>query len=263
MLTRLAGLSLAGWTVFIGSALAQDQPARTIEVASIRAHSFQSEDYFNGWAWAATEAGGVCTIGARRLAPSGNRLTVPTMTLCGLISMAYDIPGFRITGAPAWMMKMEASNFYDVSMKAEGEAPLSVDQARGLIKALLADRFHLRVHRDTKTQAVYELTVGKSGAKLKEVPAGAEPPNTGVAMASYIALISKFLDRPLVDKTGLSGRYQYKWEEKELRDQLAEGGKPAPSIFSAVQEQLGLELKAVNDGSDILVIDRAEKPTEN
>ena len=177
--------------------------------------------------------------------------------------MAYDIPTFRISGAPAWMTKMEASNYYDVSLKAEGDAPLNVDQARGLLQALLADRFQLKIHRDTTTQKVYELTVGKNGAKLKDVPPGAEPPNTGVAMASYIALISKFLDRPLVDKTGLSGRYQYRWEENELRDQLALGGKPAPSIFSAVQEQLGLELKAVNEGSDVLVIDRAEKPTEN
>lgn len=262
MRTRIVGLSIAGWIVFIGSVSAQNEP-RTIEVASIRAHSFPSEDYFKGWAFGMEDAGGMCAIGARKLAASGNRLTVPNMTLCGLISMVYDIPGFRISGVPAWIMKMEPSNFYDVSLKAEGDAPLNIGQARSLLQALLADRFQLKVHRDTTTQKVYELVVGKNGAKLKDVPAGAEPPDNGVATASYISLISRFLDRPLVDKTGLSGRYQNRWEEKELRDQLAEGGKPAPSIFSAVQEQLGLELKAVNEGSDVLVVDRAEKPTEN
>jgi uncharacterized protein (TIGR03435 family) len=263
MLTRIVGLSLASGILFIGSAAAQDPSARSVEVASIRAHAFQSDDYFRGWAFGMEQAGGVCVIGPRKLAPSGNRITLPNMTLCGLISLAYDMPGFRIAGAPAWMMKMEASNFYDVALKAEGDATLNLDQSRALLQALLADRFQLKLHRDAKTQPVYELTVGKNGPKLREVPAGVEPPNTGVAMGTYLSLISKFLDHPLVDKTGLSGRYQYKWEENELRDQLAQGGKPAPSIFSAVQEQLGLELKAVNEGSDVLVIDRAEKPAEN
>src|ERR1700744_1945680 len=134
MLTRVAGLSFAGWITFLAPAWAQDKAPRTVEVASIRAHTFQSEDYFRGWAFGAEDAGGVCAVGARRVAPSGNRVTIPTMTLCGLISMAYDIPGFRISGAPAWMMKMEASNFYDVSFNAEGDAPLNVEQARGLLQ---------------------------------------------------------------------------------------------------------------------------------
>jgi uncharacterized protein (TIGR03435 family) len=115
-----------------------------------------------------------------------------------------------------------------------------------------------------KPSPVYELTIGKNGTKLKEVPQGGGTQRNGVPMATYITLISSYLDRPLVDNTGLIGmRYQYQWDDKELREQLTQGGKPAPSIFSAVQEQLGLTLKALNDGIEILVIDRAEKPSEN
>jgi uncharacterized protein (TIGR03435 family) len=74
------------------------------------------------------------------------------MTLCGLVAMAYDLQGDRISGEPAWMMRVEQSNYYDVTMKAEGDGALTEDQARGLLRVLLADRFQLRVHLDTKTQ---------------------------------------------------------------------------------------------------------------
>jgi uncharacterized protein (TIGR03435 family) len=235
-----------------------------VEVASIRPASFPNEDYFRGFTAAVAAGEGVCVIGARRPAISGNRLTLPKMTLCGLIAMAYDVPYYRISGVPAWMMKVEPSNYYDVTVKAEGDAALTDDQARELLRALLADRFQLSLHRDTKTLPVYELRIGKNGTKLKEVPLEGGPQRPGVAMATYLVRISDFLDRPLVDKTGLTGaHYQYQWDEKELREQVAQAGKPAPSIFSAVEEQLGLSLKAVSAGIDILVIDRAEKPSEN
>jgi uncharacterized protein (TIGR03435 family) len=238
---------------------AQDLPSRAIEAASIRPASFPSESYFQGW----SSFGGICVVGARTPAPSGNRLTLPKMTLCSLIAMAYDVQDYRISGAPAWMMKVEQSNYYDVQIKAEGADALSMEQARGLLRTLLADRFQLKLHRDTKTFPIYELAVAKSGAKLKEVLPG-DPTRTGVSIRSFLVMISDFVDRPIVDKTGLTGtHYQSQFDTKELREQLTEGIKPVPSVFHAVEEQLGLTLKSANDSMDVLVIDRAERPSAN
>jgi uncharacterized protein (TIGR03435 family) len=249
-------------SIFLACPVRAEDPPRTIEVASIHPATFPSEEFFTGFALA---AGGVCSSNASmRPAISGNRMSLYKMPLCQLISTAYDVPGYRIAGVPAWMLKMERSNYYDVQIKAEGESALSQDQARGLLRVLIGDRFQLRLHHDLKTLPVYDLMVGKNGAKLKEVPLEGRPQRNGVSITTYIILISNYLDRPLVDKTGMTGaHYQYHWDEKELREQIAQGGKPAPSIFSAVEEQLGLTLKAANEGIDVLEIDHAEKPSEN
>ena len=100
---------------------AQAPPAvaapRALEVASIRPALFPNDDYFRGW----TAASGICGAGARRPAISGNGLTLPKVSLCQLIALAYEVQEFRrISNAPAWMMKLERSNFYDVAVKAEG-----------------------------------------------------------------------------------------------------------------------------------------------
>jgi uncharacterized protein (TIGR03435 family) len=109
---------------------------------------------------------------------------------------------------------------------------------------------------------VYELIAGKNGAKIVEVPADQRP---NVSMGLFIALsISRFLDdRPLVDKTGLAGEhYQIKWDDTELVEELPQG-KPVPSIFRAVQDQLGLKLEAIKAPVEVLVIEHAEKPDPN
>jgi bla regulator protein BlaR1 len=238
---------------------AQDQP-RAIEAASIRPASFPSEDYFRGW----TLNGGICEVGARAVAISGNRLNMPKMTLCQLIVMGYNVQGFRIVGAPAWMLKVEQPNYYDVQIKAEGEQALTEDQARGLMKDLVADRFRVTLHRDTKTLPVYELAIAKNGTKVKETPVEGRPQRNGVPMKTFLFQAADFVDRPIVDKTGLTGtHYQYQWDAKALREELKEGIKPVPSIFHEVEEQLGLTLKPANDPIEVLVIDRAEKPSEN
>jgi uncharacterized protein (TIGR03435 family) len=180
---------------------AQDS-IRTIEAASIRPALFPSESSFAGWA---AGAGDVCNIGTRRPLASGNRLTLGKITLCQLIAMGYDVQSFRIADLPPQMRKLEASNFYDVQIKAEGDQPLTDDQSRALLRDLVKDRFHVALHRDTRDLPVYVLAIGKNGTKLHETSDYGQTQRTGVPIASYIAFISRYVDRPIVDKTGLTG----------------------------------------------------------
>jgi uncharacterized protein (TIGR03435 family) len=240
---------------------AQDS-ARTIEAASIRPSSFPSESSFAGFAAA---AGDVCNIGARRPLASGNRLTLGKITLCQLIVMGYGVQGFRVVDMPPPMRRLEASNYYDVQIKAEGEQPLTDDQSRALLRDLVKDRFHVTLHGDTRNLPVYVLAIGKNGTKLNETQVEGQTQRTGVPMTSYIAFMSRYVDRPIVDKTGLTGtHYQFMWNDKELREDLARDGiKPVPLIFHTVEEQLGLTLKAEKAPTEVLVIDHAEQPSQN
>jgi uncharacterized protein (TIGR03435 family) len=240
---------------------AQDS-TRTIEAASLRPSSFPNEDYFRGWT---SFAGDTCAIGARSPAISGSRLSLPKITLCQFIVMGYGLQSLRIAGAPAWMTKVEQSNYYDVQIKAEGEEGLTAEQTRALLRMLVRDRFHVTPHRDTAALPVYELTVGKSGPKFQETPEEGRSQRNGVPIASYIASLSRYVDRPIVDKTGLTGtHYAFVWDEKELAEDLQKDGiKPVPSVFRLVEEQLGLTLKPAKEPMDVLVIDHAERPSDN
>jgi uncharacterized protein (TIGR03435 family) len=240
---------------------AQDS-ARKIEAASIRPASFPNEDFFRGWTAYTADT---CAIGARSPAISGSRLSLPKITLCQLIVMGYGVQSLRIAGAPAWMTKIEQSNYYDVQIKAEGEEGLTEEQARGLLRTVVADRFHVTLHRNNEALPVYELTVGKSGPKFQETPEEGRSQRNGVPIASYIISLSRYVDRPIVDKTGLTGtHYAFVLDQKELAEDLQKDGiKPVPSVFRVVEEQLGLTLKPAKEPMDVLVIDHAESPSDN
>jgi uncharacterized protein (TIGR03435 family) len=186
---------------------------------------------------------------------SGNRVVEKSVTLGDLIADAYDVKPYQISG-------QLGADAYDIIATTGGAGAASPAQVRLMLQALLADRFRLKLHREMKALPVYELTVGKNGAKIVEVPADQRP---NVSMGLFTALsIARFLDdRPLVDKTGLTGEhYKFNWDETELVEELPQG-KPVPSIFRAVQDQLGLKLEAVKAPVEVLVIDHAEKPDPN
>ncbi len=146
-----------------------------------------------------------------------------------------------------------------------------------MLQSLLADRFQLKLHRDTKDLPMYVLTVAKSGTKLKEVPpdAPALPARAGpidftvpqtrrTSMLMTVNMLAFYLDRPLLDHTGLMApQYEFTWYGEDLTKEVRSGGKPAPSVFSAVQEQLGLKIDAQKAPTEVLVIDSVEKPTGN
>jgi hypothetical protein len=192
---------------------------------------------------------------------AGNRFTVPYSTLTDLIIDAYNVRLDQISGAPKWATP--DGDMYQINAKAEGDATPTSDQVRLMLRALLADRFQLKLRHETKALPVYELTIAKNGPKMKELPAGTKQPNTGT-WRGLLLTISIVLDHPLVDKAGLTGtNYQFDWDNTDMAEDLKQGLKPPPSIFSAVQDQLGLKLELKNAPAEILVIDHAEKPSAN
>ena len=158
-----------------------------------------------------------------------------------------------------------------------------------MLQALITDRFHLDVHHETREMTIYALVVGKSGSKL--MPHTGEPPQPTdrlrarpgslsakqMGIATLVRQLTLQLGRQVIDKTGLTGQYDFTLEWTPEPDQggpEAIGLPPAarlpppsdsngPSIFTAVQEQLGLRLDAQKGPVDIIVVDRAEKPGEN
>jgi uncharacterized protein (TIGR03435 family) len=219
------------------------------EVASIRPHT-----------------GPVMAIGMR---PSGPNVTMEAMSLHNLIGYAYDLQPYQILGGPSWI----TADRYDIAAKAEGDAPVVPEQIKQMTQALLTERFGLKYHRDTKEMPVYVLVVGKNGPKLKESAPDAEKrlvlgsadghTRMTVTKGDMAQLVGEFsningVDRPTIDKTGLTGTYDY-----QLDWSRGEPGSNAPVIFTAIQEQLGLKFQPDRARVEVLVIDRAEKPGEN
>ena len=169
------------------------------------------------------------------------------------------------------------SDHYDLAAKAEGEGPITKDQLQQMLQSLLADRFQLKIHRETKEAPVYDLVVAKNGPKLKEVSSDADGPTGGlIGNSSGMHLtqskgtmeqLARWLTgngagRPVFDKTGLTGYYAYTLDWVRA-DRLPDPDSNIASIFSAVQEQLGLKLESAKALVEMLIVDHAEKPSEN
>jgi uncharacterized protein (TIGR03435 family) len=192
-----------------------------------------------------------------------------------LIQIAWGInEASRVLGAPTWA----GEKTYDIGAKVGGEdvaafGNLSGKERNRMLQALLQDRFSLRVHLETRELPVYEMVVAKGGSKVKE----ATPEEAGQAMLrvrgrgeidsvsmplhSLPSMLARELDRPVVDKTGLTGNYDF-----ILKFSPAVGAAPDsqdPSIFTAIQEQLGLKLEPAKAPLDVLLIERVEEPAVN
>ena len=231
--------------------------------------------------------------GASVRAQPGGALTITNNTLFNIIRNAYNVQGFQIIDGPDWINR----DRWNIVAKAEGNP--QGPQMMAMLQNLLADRFKADIRRETREMQVYALTLGRSDGRLgpQLTPstvdcaalaaartAGAPPPppradgrptcgmsvNPGVAIAgSYlIADIARNLSgatgRIIVDKTGLTGRYdmELKWTPDPTQGSAStsfDGG----SLFTAVQEQLGLKLEAQRAPVDVLVIYSAERPTED
>jgi len=210
------------------------------------------------------------------LAPGGKRFTAANLPLTALIMLAYDATPRQISRVPGELDKVG----YDI--EASCDRPMTKEQASRMLQTLLADRFKLAVHREGRDQPIYALVIGKSGPKLHESPAeDTGPPDRKrngsgfvfkrAPMASLALILSQQVGRTVVDKTGLSGRYDFTLEyalEPNGRGR-SEGAEPAPStdglpsVFTALQEQVGLKLDSQKGSVEFLVVDHAEKPSEN
>jgi len=204
----------------------------------------------------------------------GARLTASNATVKMLIMLAYQVMPDQISGGPNWF----ESDGFDID--AKGTDPnASQGQFRKMVQSLLADRFQLKVHRSTRELSIYALMPAKNGPKLveakdddAEVSMRIEGPGemTGVkaTMSMFASTLSRPLRRKVIDATGLKGNYTFRLQFVPDQNPLKPGaeGAPAnegPSIFTALQEQLGLTLKATKGPVDVLVIDHGEKPVPN
>lgn len=198
-----------------------------------------------------------------------SRFTARNMPLTMLIELAYNVDGQSIVGQP----KHIDSTLFDVDAKTEADIPLNYKLLQPLLQELLEQRFGLKVHRETKVRPGYALVVAKGGPRLKgtNTPAedsyivpdqmqGAQLHDASVSMSSLATIISQIVHRPVIDKTGLSGNYDLtlSYALEDATDSTS------PSIYTALKEQLGLQLQPKKMPVEMLMIDSVnEMPTEN
>jgi bla regulator protein blaR1 len=209
------------------------------------------------------------------LAPGGQRFTATNLPLLALIMLAYNVTPRQISGVPSSFN----TEGYDIDAKCDH--PIEREQALRMLQTLLADRFKLTLHRETRDQPIYALVVGKGGPKLHETAEESLTPDaqrTGrrfvyksTPVSVLTLILSQQLDRTVVDMTGLKGRYDFSLEYTSDRvgRGVLEGREPAPdpdglpSISTAVQEQLGLKLESRKGPVEFIVVDHAERPSGN
>ena len=203
-------------------------------------------------------------------------------TLKDIIVWAYNLHPRQVSGGPAWM---DADKF-DIDGKADGEGVPNQAQFKVMFQKMLADRFQLKFHHEKKELSVYALTVGKGGQKLTKNegdpngPSGllfrgaGNLPARNVTMEAFAEVMqAAVLDRPVVNQTNLPGHYDFQllWTPDETQFAAMGGYHPPavenpnapPDLFTAMQEQLGLKLTPTRAEVDVLVIDKAEKPSGN
>lgn len=211
-----------------------------------------------------------------------NRFVEKAYTLKLLIAAAYDLNPRTISGGPPWV----TSDHYDILAVTPGEVRPTHDEQMSMLRSLLADRFKLTFHREQKVFSIYELELAKNGPKLK--PSASQPddpvvvgpgvvypqrvvlPGRNATMEAFVSLLQRaILDRPVVDKTGLSGRYDFDLEWAPDETQFGGALPPesaaatSPPLFEAIQQQLGLRLEATRGPVAALVVDTAERPSAN
>ena len=212
----------------------------------------------------------------------GRHLVARNFTVEGLITLAYNLHTTQVTGGPDWLK----TDHYDLDVLPDHEGLPSLEQARGIVRKLLAERFALKFHYDTKDLSVYVLTVAKTGPKFsKSTSDPSSPPGMGGppgrmnmrngSMEEFAQMMQGILDRPILDQTGLKDRYDLsvRWTPDESQyggrvpppnsgDNSAAADAPPP-LFTAIQEQLGLKLDAMKAPTKVMVIESVQKPSEN
>lgn len=202
------------------------------------------------------------SLSTMHFAKSGD-VSIYGMTIRNLIWMAWQLPPERVVGGPKWL----DSEHYDIQAKAPRGSSSADSEQWARMQMLLAERLRLRVHREAKSESVYFLRVAKSGLRME--PEGSRPGKGSILPWSMIVLeLSRIVGRPVIDETGLKGVWhfgiRYMTEDgKPAARGIAVGSDPGPSIFTAVQEQLGLKLDAGKAPVEQLVIDSVERPSAN
>ncbi|MEO8098344.1 MAG: TIGR03435 family protein [Acidobacteriota bacterium] len=214
-------------------------------------------------------------------APGGERYVAACLPLRMVIWVAHWVKPTQVIGGPAWL----DTDAYDIVGLAS--RPSNIDELHLMMQSLLTDRFGLRFHHETKEMPVYVLTLDRNGPKnLKQQ----EPANGSdlkidyerdglrrkwnakfAPIAFFAWRLSQFMDRPIIDQTGLKGNYTFDLAFSDEPPLRALGNTDAPpsveatgaTIFEALRDQLGLKLERRTGPVDVIVIDQAQRPTEN
>jgi len=218
--------------------------------------------------------------------PGGQSYEAKNAPVRLMIERVYHIIDNQISGGPGWMN----TELYDIEAKAE--RPSSLDQLHEMFQDLLAERFKLQFHRETRQLPVYALTVDKNGPKPRlkvndsaDEFSGRIGPNivgplsrlpgmtcVGIPMSALSWTLAMTVGRPVLDETGLKGYYDFKLEWTSASEQasvvvkdgdVAPPSVEGPTIFRALPEQLGLKLDARKGPVEVFVIDHVERPTAN
>lgn len=204
----------------------------------------------------------------------GRRVFIERKTVEDMLIVGYGVHKKQLVGAPGWI----GSEIWNVDGVPDVPGQPSLKQLQSMVRKILAERFGFQSHTETREMSVYSITVAKGGPKLEKSagdPDGLldESDNenggqrtvrmTNATMGDFALLMKFMLDRPVVDQTGLAGRYDFvlKWTYDETRTPT--DGSAAPSLFTATQEQMGLKMDAVKAPAEVLVIDKVERPSAN
>ncbi len=199
----------------------------------------------------------------------GGTLKGRKLTLRFLIGQAYGLRESQTSGGPSWI----DSEQFDVDAKADGDAS-GPEIWRGPLQKLLVDRFQLAFHKTSKEMTAFALVVAKGGPKFKETVdeerlrmrargGGGEFSGPAVSMSLLVAVLSHSVERVIVDKTGLKGRYNVKLEWNDEPGPAGDTGDGPPGLFAALQQQLGLKLEKRRMSVEILTVESAQMPSAN
>ena len=198
----------------------------------------------------------------------GGRLRISNEPVMLLLRMAFQVQDAQIINAPRWL----ATDRYDIEAKAGTDGKLTPQMMGPLMQSLLAERFQLKFHRETRELTVGALIVAAGGSKVKASTEGeasgmntsggphrSQVAATATSMELLAAYVGNRLDRIVVDQTGLRGSYDFtlEWAADETED------SPAPGLISALRVQLGLRIEPRKAAVEVLVVDSISKPSEN
>ena len=205
---------------------------------------------------------------------NGRQFVLENRTVETLLLAGYGVQKKQIVNAPDWTR----TERWDVRGVPDVPGQPSLKQMQSLVRKILVERFGLVTHTEKREMEVYALTVAKGGEKM--TPSAGDPNGlpdendrenggqrtmqaTHVSMTDFVLMMKFFLDRPVVDQTGLKGRYDFRWNWTFDESRVPTDGTAAPGVFTAIQEQLGLKLEPVKAQTDVLVVDKVERPSAN
>jgi uncharacterized protein (TIGR03435 family) len=205
----------------------------------------------------------------------GHNVEIRRKTVQSMLLFGFGLQRVQLVSAPDWIQ----TELWNAEGYADAPGEPNHEQMQSLVRKLLTERFGLVVHKEQKEMPVYFLTLAKGGLRMTSTvddPNGpqSESDREDDGRATMNArnfptgqlasvLMRVFLDRPVLDKTGLTGHYdlQLKWTQEDIR--APTDGSALPGLFTAIEEQLGLKLEPAKAMADVLVIDKVERPGAN